>query len=83
MAVFRIEKISDCTVIANHHLRNTALSLNGTITVPAGITDREVQYFISHGIISAAEYNADVDATESMIYRILNASVDSVHDFVY
>ena len=50
---------------------------NGTITVPAGITDREAQYFISHGIISAAEYNAGADATESMIYRILNETVGS------
>ena len=27
MAVFRIEKTRDYTVMANHHLRNTALSL--------------------------------------------------------
>ena len=27
MAVFRIEKTHDYTVMANHHLRNTALSL--------------------------------------------------------
>ncbi len=27
MAVFRVEKTSDYTVMANHHLRNTALSL--------------------------------------------------------
>ena len=27
MAVFRIEKTRDFTVMANHHLRNTALSL--------------------------------------------------------
>ena len=50
---------------------------NGTITVPAGVTDREAQYFISHGIITAAEYNASADATESMIYRILNAATRS------
>lgn len=50
---------------------------NGTITVPNGITDREVQYFISHGIISPTEYSGGADATESMIYRILNASIGS------
>ena len=27
MAVFRIEKTRDYTVMSNHHLRNTALSL--------------------------------------------------------
>lgn len=48
---------------------------NGTITVPNGVTDREAQYFISHGIISAAEYTAGADATQSQIYRILNAAL--------
>jgi hypothetical protein len=45
---------------------------NGTITVPDGITSREIQYFISHGVISAAEYTAAADATQSQIYRVLN-----------
>ena len=29
MAVFRIEKISDFTIMSNHHLRNENLSLKG------------------------------------------------------
>lgn len=29
MAVFRIERTRDYTVMSNHHLRNKALSLNG------------------------------------------------------
>jgi hypothetical protein len=29
MAVFRVEKTRDFTVMSNHHLRNTALSLKG------------------------------------------------------
>ena len=48
---------------------------NGTITVPSGVTQREVQYFISHGIISAAEYTSGADATESQIYRILDFTI--------
>jgi len=44
---------------------------NGTFTVPDEITDREVQYFISQGIISAAEYTEGA-ATQAQIYRILN-----------
>ncbi|MCD7947392.1 MAG: DUF11 domain-containing protein [Oscillospiraceae bacterium] len=48
---------------------------NGTITVPDGITDREVQFFISHGIISASEYSNGTDATQSQIYRILNYAI--------
>jgi uncharacterized repeat protein (TIGR01451 family) len=45
---------------------------NGTITVPDGVTSREVQYLISHGVISANEYLAGGDATQSQIYRVLN-----------
>jgi uncharacterized repeat protein (TIGR01451 family) len=45
---------------------------NGTVTVPDRITLREVQYFISHGVISASEYSAGADATQSQIYRVLN-----------
>lgn len=40
MAVFRIEKTRDYTVMANHHLRNKALSLKARAAVahalPAG-----------------------------------------------
>ena len=47
---------------------------NGTFTVPDDVTDREAQYFISHGIISAAEYS-DGAATQAQIYRILNYAI--------
>jgi uncharacterized repeat protein (TIGR01451 family) len=48
---------------------------NGTLPVPDGITHREVQFFISHGIITASEYESSPDATQSQIYRILNYAV--------
>ena len=48
---------------------------NGTVTVPNDITDREVQFMLFHGIISAAEYEAGEAATQSQIYRILNYAV--------
>ena len=48
---------------------------NGTHTVPGNVTSREAQYFISNGIISAAEYSSGADATQSQVYRILNATV--------
>ena len=47
---------------------------NGTFTVPDNVTDRECQYFISHGIISAAEYSEGA-ATQAQIYRILNFAI--------
>ena len=47
---------------------------NGTFTVPDSVTDRECQYFISQGVISAAEYT-DGAATQSQIYRILNFAI--------
>lgn len=47
---------------------------NGTITVPSGVTSREAQYFISHGVISANEYTSGAVATQSQVYRILNAT---------
>ena len=41
MAVFRVEKTKDFTIMSNHHLRNTELSLKGkgafiTYVVAAG-----------------------------------------------
>jgi uncharacterized repeat protein (TIGR01451 family) len=48
---------------------------NGTVTVPNNITGREAQFFISNGIISASEYEWDVIATQSQIYRILNYAI--------
>ena len=47
---------------------------NGTFTVPDDITDRESQFFISHGVITAAEYTEGA-ATLSQIYRILNFAI--------
>ena len=47
---------------------------NGTFTVPDTVTDRECRYFISHGIISAAEYTEGA-ATQAQIYRILNYAI--------
>ncbi len=42
MAVFRIEKTRDYTVMANHHLRNTALSLKakGLLSLMLSLTWR-------------------------------------------
>ena len=48
---------------------------NGSVTVPDSVKDREAQFFISHGIISAAEYETNTAATQSQIYRILNYAV--------
>ena len=50
---------------------------NGTITIPDGIRYREVQFFISHGVISASEYAAGKEATQSQIYRILNYAINA------
>ena len=46
MAVFRIEKTRDYTVMANHHLRNTALSLKakGLLSLNQGR-----RFFLSKG----------------------------------
>ena len=48
---------------------------NGTISVPDDISIREAQYFISHGIISAAEFQPGEKATQSQIYRVLNFAI--------
>ena len=48
---------------------------NGTFTVPDDITDREVQFFVSQGIISAADCTYGSEATQSQIYSILNFAI--------
>lgn len=49
---------------------------NGSISVPGNITNREVQFFISHGVIAASEYvDGTTIATQAQIDRILNYSI--------
>ena len=43
MAVFRVEKTKDFTVMSNHHLRNTELSLKAK-----GLLSLMLSYHISH-----------------------------------
>lgn len=47
---------------------------NGAITPPDNIKDREVQFFVSHGIVSAGEFvdGGNTIATQAQIYRLLN-----------
>jgi uncharacterized repeat protein (TIGR01451 family) len=48
---------------------------NGIFTVPDDVSIREAQYFISHGIISAAEFTPGEKATQAQIYRVLNFAI--------
>jgi len=57
------------------HYRNSLG--NGTITVPEHVVGRELQFFVSHGIISASEVVPAVDATQSQIHRVLNFAIGS------
>ena len=46
---------------------------NGTITVPSAITDRDVRFFMSHGVLRPDEYISwEVPATQDQIYRVLS-----------
>lgn len=47
----------------------------GNIPVPPEIRTREVQFMISHGVITADEYQGSTPATQSQITRILNFSI--------
>ena len=53
MAVFRIEKTRDYTVMSNHHLRNTNLSLKakGLLSLMFGLTKRQLVCFSAATLI--------------------------------
>ena len=45
MAVFRVEKTKDFTIMCNHHLRNTELSLKakGLLSLMLSLPDMEIE----------------------------------------
>ena len=57
MAVFRIEKTRDYTVMANHHLRNTALSLKakGLLSLMQWQAEVPLQSVLTSGHIGAVD----------------------------
>lgn len=54
MAVFRVEKTKDFTIMCNHHLRNTELSLKakGLLSLMLSLPEDWDYTIISHSIIN-------------------------------
>lgn len=62
MAVFRVEKTKDFTVMSNHHLRNTELSLKakGLLSLKQARSDMKEL----HNIKANVDYLLDIPASQ-------------------
>ena len=59
MAIFRIEKIRDYTVMSNHHLRNAGLSLKSKGLLPMMLSLPEDWNYTTRGLAEICKKGTD------------------------